>query len=108
MTAVIAVALALALLWPAAVSAQAPGRPANDSFQVSWHPEPGGVKHRIEGLVRNPSHARVTDVRLQVEGLDEGGRSVGRAFVWAFGDITPGGEASFIAEGMNGAATYRI
>src|SRR5258706_13874635 len=97
------IALALALMLPATVSAQARGRPANDSFQVSWHPEPGAVKHRIEGRVRNPSQARVTDVRLQVEGLDAGGQPVGRAFVWAFGDITPGGETSFGDDGLAGA-----
>ncbi len=103
-----AIALALALMVPAAASAQERGRPANDSFHVSWHSAPGGVMHRIEGRVRNPSHVRVTDVRLQVEGLDADGQPVGRTFAWALGDITPGGETSFVVDGMRGAATYRI
>jgi hypothetical protein len=50
----------------------------------------------------------VTDVRLQVEGLDSDRQTVGRTFVWAFGDIAPGGETSFVAEPMPGAVSYRI
>jgi hypothetical protein len=103
-----AIALVLALTLPAAASAQERGWPANDWFHVSWHPEPGQVRHRIEGRVSNSSRVRVTDVRLQVEGLDAGGQPVGRTFAWAIGDITPGGETSFVFDGMNGAATYRI
>jgi hypothetical protein len=103
-----AIALALALILPTAATAQDRGWPTNDSFRVSWQPEPGEVQHRIEGRVRNPSDVRVTDVRLQIEGLDADGRPVGRTFVWAIGDITPGGETSFFADGMPGAATYRI
>jgi hypothetical protein len=73
---------------------------------VSW--APGHLSDRIEGRVRNGSRFRVTDVRLQVEGLDADGQPVGRMFVWAFGDIRPGGETSFVVDGMRGAATYRI
>ena len=47
-------------------------------------------------------------VRLQVEGLDADRHSIGRTLVWAFGDIAPGGETSFVAEPMPGAVNYRI
>ncbi len=102
-----AIGLALALML-ATTAAWGGDRPANDSFRVSWEPEPDPVAARIEGRVHNDSSFRVTDVRLQVEGLDAGGQPVGRTFAWAFGDIGPGGETSFVVEGMRGAVTYRI
>ena len=105
----IALALALTLMVPTTAAwAQDRGRPANDSFRVSWEPETGRVAQRIEGRVHNDSLFRVTDVRLLVEGLDADGQPVGRTFGWALGDIVPGGETSFVVEGMHGAVTYRI
>jgi len=79
-------------------------------FHVSWEPEPEGKTPtpRIEGLVRNDSPYRVTDVQLEVEGLTPDERSAGRRVVWALGDIEPGGESSFVTEAMDGAVTYRI
>jgi hypothetical protein len=104
-----AVALALALMLPTPVAwGQEPDRPANDSFHVSWEPETDSVTPRIEGRVQNDSRFRVTDVRLEVEGLNAAGQPVGQTFAWAFGDIGPGGETSFLVEGMRGAVTYRI
>jgi hypothetical protein len=104
-----AIALALALMLPTTVAwGQDRDRPANDSFRVSWEPETDSVTSRIEGRVHNDSHFRVTDVRLQVEGLNGDGQPVGQTFAWALGDIDPGGETSFVAEGMRGAETYRI
>ena len=50
----------------------------------------------------------MTDVQLQVEGLNADSLPVGRSFVWAVGDIVPGGETSFAAEPMPGAISYRI
>ena len=102
-----AIALALALMLPTTV-AWGGDRPANDSFRVSWEPEPDPVASRIEGRVHNDSLYRVTDVRLQIEGLDADGQPVGRTFAWALGDISPGGETSFVVEGMHGAVTYRM
>ena len=104
-----AIALALTLMLPTTVAwGQDRDRPANDAFHVSWEPETGPVASRIEGRVHNASRFRVTDVRLQVEGLNADGQPVGRAFAWALGDIGPGGDTSFIVEGMHGAVTYRI
>ena len=109
MRAAIALALALALMLPTTSAwGQDGGRPGNDSFHVSWEPETDPVTSRIEGRVHNDSRFRVTDVRLQVEGLNADGQPVGRAFAWALGDIDPGAETSFVAEGMRGAKTYRI
>jgi hypothetical protein len=48
--------------------------PASDAFRVSWQRETDPVAQRIEGRVHNDSQFRVTDVRLQVEGLDGGSR----------------------------------
>ena len=105
----VALALALALMLPTTVAwGQDRDRPANDSFHVSWEPETDSVTPRIEGRVQNDSRFRVTDVRLQVEGLNAAGQPVGRTLAWAVGDIEPGGDTSFVVEGMRGAVTYRI
>jgi len=77
-------------------------------FRVSWAPPTEGVVSSIKGSVFNDSPYRVTDVRLQVEGLDPDRQPVGRTLVWAFGDIAPGGETSFVAEPVPGAVSYRI
>jgi hypothetical protein len=47
-------------------------QPASDSFRVTWQPRATGVVPTIEGRVYNASLVWVTDVRLQVEGLDPG------------------------------------
>jgi len=77
-------------------------------FQVSWAPPTDGVVSIIKGSVLNDSPYRVTDVRLQVEGLDADHHPVGRTLAWAIGDIAPGGETSFVAEPVPGAVSYRI
>jgi hypothetical protein len=82
--------------------------PATDAFRVSWQQETDPVTRRIEGHVHNDSQFRVTDVRLQVEGLDAGSRSVGRTYAWALGDIAPGEDTSFVTEAVPGAVTYQI
>jgi hypothetical protein len=82
--------------------------PPPDAFRVSWQQETDPVAGRIEGRVHNDSLFRVTDVRLEVQGLDDAGRIAGRAFVWAIGDIEPRGETSFVFESMAHAVGYRI
>ena len=82
--------------------------PATDAFRVSWQPETDPVTRWIEGRVHNDSQFRVTDVRLQVDGLDAGSRPVGRTFAWALGDIAPGEDTSFFTEAVPGAVTYQI
>ena len=106
-SAAIALALALMLL-STVVWGEDRGRPARDSFRVSWQPATNGVLPRIEGRVHNDSRFRVTNVRVEVEGLDGNGQPVGRKLAWALGDIEPGGESTFIVEDMRGAATYRF
>jgi hypothetical protein len=77
-------------------------------FRVSWALSTADVVSSIKGSVFNGSPYRVTDVRLQVEGLDADRRPVGRTRAWAIGDIVPGGETSFVAESVPGAVSYRI
>jgi hypothetical protein len=102
-------ALGLALvLMAAAAWGQGPGPPANGSFRVSWEPRTTGVIPTIQGNVRNDSAVWVTDVRLQVEGLDAGDRPMGERVAWALGNIVPGGESSFVVESVPGAVSYRI
>jgi len=87
--------------------AQTGEQPAQPWFRVSWAPT-DGVVSTIKGSVFNESPYRVTDVRLEVEGLDADRHAVGRVLVWAFGDIAPAGETFFTAEPVSGAVTYRI
>ncbi len=109
-TRALAFALGLALLtMPAWGQAGQTGEQAAQRwFRVSWAPPTEGVVSSIKGSVFNDSPYRVTDVRLQVEGLDPDRQPVGQTLVWAFGDIAPGGETSFVAEPVPGAVSYRI
>ena len=113
-TAVATCALALALgLLPQTLPAwgqvgETAEQAAQSWFRVSWAPPTEGVVSSIKGSVFNDSLYRVTDVHLQVEGLGPDGQPVGRTLVWAFGDIAPRGETSFVAEPLPGAVSYRI
>ena len=101
-----ALGFAAALMLVATVaSAQDQRPPAPGPFRVTWQQETDPVTRRIEGHVHNDSRFRVTDVRLQVEGLDAGSRSVGRTYAWALGDIAPGEDTSFVTEAVPGAVT---
>jgi hypothetical protein len=99
-------ALALALIASPA-DAQVPGH-ASGSFHVTWEPRRVGVAPSIEGRVHNDSTARVTNVRLQVEGFAADDHLVGRRYAWAAGDVGPGGETYFVVESIPQAVSYRI
>ena len=102
-----AAAYTIALILVATVaSAQPVPSLAADAFHVTLHVEPDSVARRIEGLVHNSSAFRVTDVRLEVRGLDAQGRAVGRTFAWAIGDIVPGGDSWFVFDAMPSAVRY--
>ena len=58
------------MLVTAVASAQDQWLPAADAFRVSWQRETDPVAPRIVGRVHNDSPFRVTDVRLEVQGLD--------------------------------------
>ena len=103
-----ALGLGIALMLAATVAWGQDQRPAADVFRVSLQPETDLLASRMEGRIHNDSGFRVTNVRLHVEGIDANGRPVGRKFTWAFGDIAPDGETSFILEAMPGAVSYRI
>jgi hypothetical protein len=104
-----ALGLGVALMLVATVaSAQDQPGPAPDAFRVTWRQETDPVARRIEGRVHNESPFRVTDVRLQIEGLDADRRAVGWTFAWAVGDLAPGGETSFVFDALPGAVSYRF
>jgi len=84
------------------------GSAAERWFRVSWTPPADSRGATIKGSVFNDSPYRVTDVRLEIEGLDADRRPVGRALAWAIGDIAPGGETSFTAAPLPGAVSYQI
>jgi len=96
------------LLAVTATSAQELTPTAPGAFRVSLDQDQHPVAGRIIGQVHNGSSLRVTDVRLEVRGLDTDGRVVGRTFGWAFGDIAPGGDTSFEFEAMSDASNYQI
>jgi hypothetical protein len=99
--------LALVLLTTAAWG-QVGGPASPGWFRVSWIPPQRGVVSTLKGNVFNDSPYRVTDVRLQIDGLDADHHLVGRRLAWAIGDIVPGGETSFAAEPLPGAVSYEI
>jgi hypothetical protein len=104
-----ALGVAVALMLVATVaSAQDQRPPAPDAFRVTWQRETDPVASRIEGRVHNASPFRVTDVRVEVQGLDADSRLVGRAFTWAIGDLPPGGQTSFVFEALPDAVNYRF
>ena len=76
-------------------------------FPVSWAPPADGAG-TIKGSVFNSSQYRVTDVRLEIEGLDADHHPVGRRLAWAIGDIPAAGETFFAVEPLPGAVDYRI
>lgn len=100
---VVALVFTTAMAW-----GQDRGQSGSDSFRVTWQPRATGVVPTIEGQVYNASRVWVTDVRLQVEGLDAEGHAVGRRFAWVLGDIVPGGGSSFVVDTVRGAVGYRI
>jgi hypothetical protein len=106
---ILTVGLALALL---ATAAWGQTRPAGADgaqrwFRVSWAPPSDGAG-TIKGSIFNDSQYRVTDVRLQIEGLDADRHPVGRKLAWAIGDIPAAGETFFAVEPLPGAVDYRI
>ena len=104
---VIAVSVVLILMTTAAMAQdRAPAAPG--TFRVSLDSDQHPVAGRVVGQVRNELPFRVTDVSLEVEGVDAERRTVGRTFAWAFGDVAPGGETSFAFEAMPEALSYRI
>jgi hypothetical protein len=83
-------------------------REASRWFSVSWTPATDGTIARIRGQVRNTSSYRVTNVRLQIDGLNSDNGPAGRKLAWAIGDIEPGGTTFFSIEPIPGSASYQI
>ena len=77
-------------------------------FRVSWMPPADSAAATIKGSIFNDSQYRVTNVRLQIEGLDADRHLVGRRLAWAIGDIPAAGDTFFAAEAVPGAVNYRI
>ena len=102
----VAASIVAAAPLPGTASAQ-DGTP-DGSFRVSWAPRSWGGVPMIEGHVQNQLPYRVTNVRLQVVGVDGDDRPVGQRSAWALGDIPPGGESTFVVERVPGAVSYRI
>jgi hypothetical protein len=89
-------------------SGQAAVAPAAESLRVTWQPRAYGVMPAIEGQVQNDSQFWISAVRLQVEGFDASGQSVGQTSTWTFGNIAPGGRGHFVVAPLPRATTYRI
>ena len=104
--------LGLALLMQLAVLSTAGSAWSDDElsarwFRVSLPPSPEGVKSRISGEVRSQAPYRVTNVRIEVEGLNADNRSAGRTLAWAVGDLPAGGATFFAVQPIPGSVSYR-
>ena len=106
------IALGLALLTQLALLAT-PGSARSDDelsarwFRVSVPPPPEGTNSRISGEVRSQAPYRVTNVRIEIEGLKADNGSAGRRFAWAVGDLPPGGATFFAIQPISGSVSYR-
>jgi len=103
-----ALGVVLMLAVSTTASAQNFGGSSAQWFHVRWEHRGYGAVPVIEGYVQNDSPFWVTNVRLQIDGVDGGGRPVAQAFGWTFGDIAPGGATAFVVETMPRAVDYRI
>jgi hypothetical protein len=62
----------------------------------------------VEGWAYNDLPWRVTNVRLQVDCLDESGTVTESASGWVNGNVSAGGRAYFFVAVAKPAATYRV
>jgi len=70
--------------------------------------QPSEAEARLQGYVYNDSRYLVTNVRLRVVALDDGGRAVGETFSWVFGDVPAGGSTDFVVASTPPGTTYRV
>jgi len=108
----IVIALGLALVMQLALLSTAGSAWSDDElsarwFRVSLPPPPDGAKSRISGEVRSQAPYRVTNVRIEIEGLKADNGSAGRTFAWAVGDLSPGGATFFAIQPISGSVSYR-
>jgi len=100
--------LALVFGMTAPAWGQGGGNSLDRSFRVTWQSERDGALPWIEGRVFNGSPVRVTNVKVQIEGLDRDGHVMINRVAWALGDIRPGAETSFRVQPISGAVDYRM
>jgi hypothetical protein len=94
----------------ALVSTLAWGQSFGDSsspFRLIWEPR-ASARPSLEGYVYNDSPYWMSNVRLRIEGLDAGQRTIDERYVWTLGSIPPGNRIYFTAESPPGAAGYRV
>lgn len=106
--ALVAILGLVAVSSPPAAWSQERMQSTRSPFRVTWAPMIEGPPPVIQGHVYNDSSLRVTNVRLEIDAVDDAGRAVGRTFGWALGDIVPGGETAFFVEAIPGAVNYHI
>ena len=63
---------------------------------------------RVEGYVKNRSLYNLQNVRLHVAVLDDGGKTVGEAAGWVFGNVFSGGRTYFVIAIPRTGASYRV
>ena len=74
-------------------------------FQFEQSNGPRGLA--VEGYVYNALPWRITNVRLQVDSIDEKGTVVASASGWVLGNVAAGGRGHFYVPVSAKAATYR-
>jgi hypothetical protein len=81
---------------------------SNESpFQFRFEQSNGPRGLAVEGYVYNALPWRITNVRLQVDSLDESGAVVASASGWVLGNVAAGGRGSFYVPVSAKAARYR-
>jgi len=106
------IALGLALLTQLALLPTVGSARSDDELSARWFrvtllPASEGAKSRISGEVRSQAPYRVTNVRIEIEGLNADNGSAGRTFAWAVGDLPAGGATFFAVRPILGSVSYR-
>ena len=77
------------------------------AFEFELHQRGSHRGVGVEGYVRNPLPWRITNVHLQVDGIDADGAIVSSSSGWVLGSVNAGGRGYFYVPVSAPAASYR-
>jgi hypothetical protein len=100
--------LLVVVLACAGVSAQ-DATPAGPSFRAEVEPDLLGRRGpAIVGWLYNDHEFAISNVRLRVEVLDDGGQALGNGEGWVYGNVPARGRAYFFVGVPRYASSYRV
>ncbi len=88
-------------------AAQTPAPDSQAPFRFEIAPSVGRRGLGVEGYVYNGSDYRITNIRVQIEGLDDNGAVTTSTSGWVMGTINAGSRGYFSLPMSSAAKTYR-